>query len=399
MPQNEPYLIDDLLWERLIELTDGDAALCYQCGVCTAACPWGRVRQEYLSVRTLMRQAQLGIFRNGSTLPVLNDARPLDLWLCTTCAQCQAYCPRGVDISKVFRGLRAIAWERRVVEVGLPSLLWSIHWNGNPWSQPPSQRSDWSKGLEVPAFDPQRHEILFYVGCTSSYDRRAQKIARALFAVLDEVGVEFGYLGEDEPCCGEAALSVGHKPYFEEIALETARVFREKGVRDLITISPHCYDVFRNHYPPSIQRNGVSPYHYTQYLAGLVEEGRLKFDKPLEARVTFQDPCYLGRHNNEYIAPRRILQAIPGLELVEMEEHGLDGLCCGGGGGRMWLETEAEERFSDLRVEGALATKASILVTACPFCLACLEDSLKARRARELKVLDVVEVAARALSL
>ena len=382
--QPDPITIDDILWERLLDLTSGAAALCYQCGVCTATCPWGLVKKEPLSVRTFMRQAQLGI-RDGDE----------SLWLCTTCAQCEVLCPRGVEIADVFRALRMIAWERRTVEHGLPSLLWSVYWNNNPWSQPPSQRAQWAKKLNMPTFDPQRHEILFYVGCTSSYDRRAQKIALALVKILETAGTHFGFLADDEPCCGEAVLNVGHKPYFQEIAENTAKVFRERGVTRLVTISPHCYDVFKNHY---VGQNAISSYHYTQFLAQLLEEGHLKFDKSLDVKVTFQDPCYLGRHNDEYEAPRRVLTAIPGLELVEMENTRSDGLCCGGGGGRMWLETAPGERFSNLRVKQVAKTGADILATACPFCLVCLEDSAKTMRKKKLQVMDVAEIATMALA-
>lgn len=380
----EVLLIDDELWEQLIELTDGAAALCFQCGVCTAICPWGLVRQKPLSVRTLMRQAQLGLQeKNGS------------LWLCTNCAQCEAYCPRGVNIVDVFRSLRTVAWENRNPEKGLPSLMWSIFWNDNPWSQPPTQRALWANNLDIPIFNPQEHEVMLYIGCTSSYDQRAQKIASALVHILRGAGVEFGFLGEEEPCCGEAVLSVGHKHYFEEVAAKTAQVFQERGVTRLVTISPHCYDVFRNHYPPF--SNGFQPLHYTQYLFNLISEGRLQFMKPLDLQVTFQDPCYLGRINQEYQAPREILKSIPGVELVEMENSAEDALCCGGGGGRMWLETPIGERFSDLRVEQAVQTGADILAAACPFCVACLEDSLKVRKTENFEVRDIAEIAARAL--
>jgi len=384
--QMETILIDDSLWERLFEVTDGAAALCYQCGVCTASCPWGEVRQEHLSVRKLMRQAQLGLVAGDGSL-----------WLCTTCAQCQAYCPRGVDIAEVFRGLRSIAWEQRSVEGGLPSLLWSMYWNDNPWSQPPSQRSGWAKGLDLVEFDPELHEVLLYVGCTSSYDRRAQKVARALASVFSKENISFGYLGNNEPCCGEAALSVGHKAYFSEIARSTADVLHSKGVQRLVTISPHCYDVFQRVYPQVLGEPLFEVQHYTQYLDQLATEGRINFENPIDHQVTFQDPCYLGRYHNEYEAPRRLLSAIPGVELVEMEAHGVDGLCCGGGGGRMWLETEAGERFSDLRAEQAIQTGADILATACPFCLVCLEDSLKAKKTSGLKALDVAEIVAMAI--
>lgn len=377
-------LLDDELWERLLELTHGDVAQCYQCGECTAACPWGLVRERALPVRILLRQAQLGIQNIGS-----------DLWLCTTCGQCQATCPRGVDVPAVFRALRQIAWEQNRVEKGLPSTLWSLYWNNNPWSQPPSQRSAWATSLDLPVFNPAQHEILLYVGCTSSFDRRAQKTARALVSLLEKSGVQFGYLGNEEPCCGETALSLGHQPYFEEIATYTKKVFETNGVTHLITLSPHCYDVFKNHYPNS--DSGWQTQHYTQYIAHLIDQGRLTFTHPLDARVTFQDPCYLGRLNGEYEAPRKILAAIPGIELVEMDPSHEAGLCCGGGGGRMWLETPAAERFSTLRIHQAAKTSATYLATACPFCLVCLEDSAKTLPDPAMTILDVAELAIMAM--
>jgi Fe-S oxidoreductase len=382
---NEEVLyIDDELWERLLALTDGAVALCYQCGVCTANCPWGLVGDKYLSVRTLMRQAQLGLRgKNGN------------LWLCTTCAQCEAHCPRGVNIADVFRGLRTLAWENHNPEKGLPTLLWSIFWNDNPWSQPPSQRALWASDLDIPIFNPNDHELLLYIGCTSSYDQRAQKIATALVQILRESGVEFGFLGEEEPCCGEAALSVGHRHYFQEVAAKTAEILSERGITQVVTISPHCYDVFLNHYPPIT--NGFQPVHYSQYLASLISEGRLNFKKSLDQQVTFQDPCFLGRVNGEYRAPREVLKSIPGLELVEMVDNSEEALCCGGGGGRMWLETPHGERFSDLRIEQAVQTGAEILTTACPFCVTCLEDSLKVKKAENLEVGDIAEIVVSAL--
>jgi Fe-S oxidoreductase len=376
--------LDDDLLERLNALTGGAAAICYQCGTCTASCPWGLVREDHLPVRTIIHQAQLGV-------PGWQDK----LWLCTTCGQCEVLCPRGVKIIDVFRGLRELAWESNRVEKGLPSLLWSIYWNENPWSQPPSQRAAWAKGLKIPIFDAKQHEILLYIGCTSSYDSRAQKIARALVTILNAAGVKYGTLGNDEPCCGESALSVGNLDYFNEIAQKTAGVFQEKQVTQLVAISPHCYDVFKNHYPKTTKT--LKPLHYTQYLAQLISEGRLKFPGSLKEKITFQDPCYLGRHNADYDSPRQILSAIPGAELVEMDANRSDGLCCGGGGGRMWLETVNAERFSNLRVKDAEKTGAGILATACPFCIVCLEDSAKNLVSGKLRVLDIAEIAALAV--
>ncbi len=384
MGETDPLVLDDALWDELLEITDGAAAPCFQCGVCTAACPWGLVKQEPLSVRTMMRMAQVGLLDENERL-----------WLCTTCGQCEAYCPRGVPVAQVFRGLRQIAWERRVVLEGLPSVLWSLYWNNNPLFQPPSHRSQWVENGKLPSFDPEQHEVLFYVGCTSSYDRRAQAVARSLTALLDAAGVSYGMLGDDEPCCGEAALSLGHLPYFHEIAANTAQVFQDRGVARLVTVSPHCYDVFRNHYPR--YQEAFEPLHYTQYLADLLTDGQLKLEGALDLRAAFHDPCFLGRRNGEYDAPREVLRAIPGLELVEMEHSGVDGLCCGGGGGRMWMETAAGERFSDLRVQEAVDAGVDVMVTACPSCIACLEDSVKAQGIASLKVMDVAELAALSL--
>lgn len=384
MPK-ERFVIDDQIWDELIELTDGAAAVCFQCGVCTATCPWSLVRKDTLSVRSYIRRAQLGL-QNGDQ----------SLWLCTTCGQCEAYCPRGVNVADVFRGLRYLAWERNNPHQGLPSLLWSIYWNNNPWEQPPSQRMGWAKNIDLPQFDPDLHEILYYVGCTPSYDTRAQNIAHALLRLFNAAGIAFGMLGESEPCSGEEILSVGHKPYFKEVAETAKRVFEESGVTKLVTTDPHSYDVFRNHYQ-SLEQNQISPFHYTQYLNQLLDSKRLVFRKPFERKVTFHDPCYLSRHNHEIDSPRQVLAAIPGLQFVEMDKVGSDTLCCGGGGGRMWLETKAGERFSDLRVEEALVSGAQVIATACPYCIACLEDSVKAGGHKDLVIMDIAEIAASAI--
>ncbi len=380
----ETYVLDDALWERILELTQGAAAPCFQCGVCTASCPWGLVRDQPFSVRRILHEAQLGLLDGDSAL-----------WLCTACGQCEGTCPRGVPIASVLQNLRYILWERRLDLQALPSVLWSLYWNGNPWWQPPSQRAGWAADLNLPSFDSQAHDILLYIGCTPSYDRRAQNIARALVRVFRAAGVTFGILGEHEPCCGEAALSLGHMPYFEELASAAAQVFEQRGVQRLVAISPHCYDAFRNHHNGMGER--IQILHYTQFLHQLVDQGRLRFPRAVDLEVTFHDPCYLGRWNGEFAAPRRVLESIDGVRLSEMERHGDDALCCGGGGGRMWMETPADERFSDLRVQEALATGASVIATACPFCVSCLEDSLKGQRLKDLRVMDVAEIAAHSL--
>jgi Fe-S oxidoreductase len=379
--------INDEKWRLLGSLTGGAAAPCYQCGVCTAICPWSRLRGQTTSVRQMMRRAQLGLPGDGE-----------ELWLCTACGQCEASCPRGIDITRVIRGLRNLAWRERRTPTGLPAVLWSLYWNNNPWAQPPSSRALWAKDLDLPSFDPEVHEILLYVGCTASYDRRSQKIARAVVRLLEAARVSFGYLGEDEPCCGEAALSLGHQPFFSELAGRALDVFREKRVSHLVTISPHCFDSFKHHYP--VYHSGdqvIQIRHYSQYLNQLIEDGRLKWGNTIEKRLTIHDPCILSRRDGETDILRTILKSIEGLAVVEMEHHGADALCCGGGGGRMFLETKAQERFADLRLDEALECQADIMATACPFCISCLEDSAKSSR-EKIEVLDLAEIAVMALA-
>lgn len=375
--------LDDALWERVMAATDGAVAPCFQCGVCTATCPWGLLQAEPVNVRQLMHRAQLGIAQEDGAM-----------WWCTTCRACEVQCPRGVPIADVMLALRSLAWKDGHAPRGLTSVMWALYWDANPWRRPPSQRALWAKGLDVKSFEPG-DEALYYVGCTPSYDSRTQKVARALVALFREAGVAFGTLGEDEPCCGDAAYGLGQRDYVRRIVDANVELFSQRGVQTLVTTSPHCYDMFRNQYPAQA---GLRPLHYSQYLAALVDEGRLRFDKPFEARVTFHDPCYLSRRNGVQAEPRQVLAAIPGLELLEMARSGEGTLCCGGGGGRMWMETKAGERFADLRVEEALDSGAEILVTACPHCIACLEDGVKLS-GRDLRVMDLAELAASALQL
>jgi Fe-S oxidoreductase len=378
----QPIVLDDELWERVVEISGGAASACYQCGACTAVCPWSQVLGEPLNVRQMVRRAQLGL-----------DDEVANVWLCTSCRQCLALCPRGVDVPALFRSLRGAAWQDQRVPEGLPSVLWSVYWDGNPWGQPPSERFAWARDLDLEPFTAE-HEFLLYVGCSASYDARLQKVARALVAILRASGVRFGVLGEQEPCCGEAVLALGNDQYVAEIVERNEQLFAEAGVKNIVTISPHCFDMFASHYSTDA---GFRAIHYTQLLGDLAEDGRLPAASVEPLAVTYQDPCFLGRAHGVYEAPRRVLSSIEGVELREMEDNREQGLCCGGGGGRMWMETPVEERFAVLRARDAQATGAEILATACPACLSCLEDGLKVIGAGETRVMDVAEVLAMAL--
>jgi Fe-S oxidoreductase len=376
--------LDDAAWQRFSDTVGNAANACFQCGACTATCPWNLVRDETFSVRNALRHVQLGL-----------DLPP-GVWLCTTCSACESLCPRGVPISDVIRSLRSLDWRQRSAPKGLSPVLWSLYWDHNPYHRPPSEKGKISRKMGLPQFDPAKHEILFYPGCTGLYDRRAQKIAQALISIFKHAGVQFGSLCDKEPCCGESALNLGHKDYFNELAQKNMELFQREGVSTIVTLSPHCWDVFTNHYPAA--HANFRPLHYTQYLAELAQAGRLKLEGKYPFKVAFHDPCYLGRRNNEYDAPRALLGKIPELDLAEFPQNREAGLCCGGGGGRMFLETAPKERFSNLRIDQAHGLGLNVIAAACPFCITCIEDSAKQMGA-SVKVRDITEIITHSQSL
>ncbi|MFC1521290.1 (Fe-S)-binding protein [Elusimicrobiota bacterium] len=379
--QEEEILLDDTRWEEILEATDGAASACFQCGTCTATCPWTLVKKDPVSVRHMIRKIQLGL-----------QGPDEDLWLCTTCAACEEMCPRGVKISDVIKKLRRLSWKKGKVPKGMSSLMWALYFDKNPFRLPPSEKANWAKELKIKKYT-EKDEILLFIGNAPSYDKRAQKTAKALVKVFGAANVKFGTLGDKEPGCGEEVLDVGLDEYVCDIVNENMKIFEDNKVHTIVTVSPHCYDIFRNHYP----KGKFKVMHYTQYLKTLIDEGRLKFKKKYPYKVAFQDPCYLGRRNKEYEAPREVLRAMSGLELVELPHTKETGICCGGGGGRMFLETKAGERFSDLRIHEAADAKTQVLATACPSCLACLEDSTKILPKANIKVQDLAEIAAEAV--
>ena len=368
--------IDDGLWEELVRATGGAVNLCFQCGACSAACPWSRVRSDY-NVRMILREAQC------------NAGDGSQLWRCTTCAQCEVTCPHGVNITKVIQVLRDRALKKRLGPREFNGLLWSVFWNGNPYKLPPSQRMAWAKGKALPAFNPDR-EFLLYFGDDYCYDQRGGRVARALLHLLEKGGVDYGTLGEDETGLGQVVAEVGHVPFFNDVVAGNAKKFNEMKVKEIVCLSPHDLHVLRQDYP----RAGTTfrARHVLQLVKELLDSGRLTLSREVKATVAYHDPCYLGRRNGVFDEPREILRRIPGLTLVEFPSNRHDALCCGGGGGRMWLDTPAEERFSNLRMKEAAGTTATIVATGCPLCIINFEDSVKNLKMPALRVMDVLEI-------
>jgi Fe-S oxidoreductase len=354
---------------------------CYQCGLCDTVCPWNRVRA--FSMRKLIRQATFG----------LTEIENEEIWRCTTCGRCPQRCPRGVGIIEV-----GVASRRMATEFGvfpntvrpLRGVSASLTGEGNPLNGERKDRANWAEGLAVKTFT-EGMEVLYFPCCYLCFDPRLKKVARATATVLNKAGVDFGILGSLENCCGESIRKTGDEDLFKRLAKENIKAFIDNGVKKILVSSPHCYHAFKNEY--SEFRVNFEVVHISQYLFELVEQGRLTLNKESEKKIAYHDPCYLGRHNGIYEQPREALKKIPGLKLNELPDSRADSLCCGGGGGRIWMETPKGERFSDLRLEQAVAIGAEALVTSCPYCITNFEDSrINSKDSEALVIRDITEI-------
>jgi Fe-S oxidoreductase len=354
---------------------------CYQCGLCDTVCPWNRVRS--FSMRKLIRQAVFG----------LTEIEVEDLWLCTTCGRCPQLCPRDVKQIESVVSLRRIATEYGVFPSSakpVTAIRASLAGEGNPLHEDRNKRAEWAEGFSVKPFT-EGMEYLYFPGCYPCYDPRLMKVARATASILNSAGTDFGILDSKLVCCGESIRKTGDEELFKHLAKENIKTFVEHGVKKILVSSPHCYHVFKNEYPEFMVNFDVI--HISQYLLELIGEGRLGLGQEYRKKVTYHDPCYLGRHNGIYDEPREALKKIAGLELVEMADSHQDSLCCGGGGGRIWMETPKGERFSDLRIRQAVAAGAEVLVTCCPYCITNFEDSrLNLKESEVLEIKDITEI-------
>ncbi|MEX1326686.1 MAG: (Fe-S)-binding protein [Desulfobacterales bacterium] len=355
--------------------------LCFQCGLCDVVCPWNKVRN--FSMRKIIREAALG----------LSEVEGEDIWRCTTCGTCPAQCPRGVKQIDVSVALRRLASEYEMFPASVKparTARASLISEGNPLQGEREKRAEWAKGLSVKPYEEEM-EALYFVGCYFSYDPRLKKVAQATVNILKQAGVNFGILGEKENCCGESIRKTGSEKVFKKLAKENIKTFIDNGVKKIIVSSPHCYHTFKNEYPEFMVNFEVL--HMNQYVLELINQGRLQITGEFEKSVTYHDPCYLGRHNGIYDEPRELLNKVSGLNLVEMEACGKNSLCCGGGGGRIWMDTPQEERFSDIRLRQAEATGAQILATSCPYCITNFEESrLNLEYEDVLEVKDITEI-------
>lgn len=328
-----------------------------------------------------------------------------EIWACTTCRNCEDQCPvMNEHVDKIIDLRRYLVLTEGKMDAEAQRAMTNIERQGNPWGLNRKERETWRQGddeVTVPTVKEkskagEEFEYLFWVGSMGSYDNRSQKIAISFAKLMNEAGISFAILGNKEKNSGDTPRRLGNEFVFQEMATKNIEEFEKAGVKKIVTIDPHAYNTFKNEYPDFGLQAEV--YHHTELLAQWVKERRLKPVHAIEETVTYHDSCYLGRYNEVYEAPRDILKAIPGVNLVEMARNRETGMCCGAGGGLMWMEETAGSRINVARTEQALAVQPSIIGTGCPYCLTMISDGTKAKEVEEkVQTLDVTEILERSV--
>ncbi|HEX5706585.1 MAG TPA: (Fe-S)-binding protein [Pyrinomonadaceae bacterium] len=414
-------------WKDLLDL---DA--CTECGRCTAVCPANTVGKELsprdiiLGLRDLMharpREAFGLVAANGDGLTAVGadsaltpadreptvdvEARkplaiigavpatsPLPLWQCTTCAACMEACPVFIEqMPKIVDMRRHLVMEEADFPESMQEAVMSLERRGHPFSGTQATRLDWADGLDVKQIaDARDAEVLLWVGCGGALIERNQKVTRATAQLLEQAGVRFAVMGREEKCSGDPARRIGNEFLFEQLARENVGKLNKYEVKKVVTACPHCFNTFKNEYP---QFGGAfEVYHHSEYLARLVEEGRLRPVAASDKKITFHDPCYLGRQNGVYDAPRSLVQISSRAGAVELTRTREGSFCCGGGGGMSFVDEPPEKRVNQERAREVLETGADVLAVGCPFCMTMMEDGINARKGeRDVRVLDVSEL-------
>lgn len=366
---------------------------CYQCGKCTAGCPVSL--KSKLNIRRLMIEGIL-----GKHLDHIGEKE--ELWDCTTCKTCTLRCPRGLKPMDLVIGMRGTMVEEGHLPKTIIEAMENAYKHRNPWGKQKNKRTEWLKGLpeDVKVKDysqGDRAEYLYFVGCTAASDPRIQEIAKSTVYVLQQIGVDFAILGNEEQCCGNEIRRMGEAGLFEELRDGNVERFESYGITRIVTTCPHGFNAFKNEYP----QGKFEVFHTTEVLSKALMEGKLSFQQEIKKIVTYHDPCFLGKQNNLFDEPRSLLIAIPGITFKEMDRSRERSLCCEGGGGKMWAESSSDtgQRLAEIRVQDAVALGAEILATACPLCVLTLEDAVKTSGHEDkIRVMDLMELLSEAIA-
>jgi Fe-S oxidoreductase/nitrate reductase gamma subunit len=402
------HVVEDFTWKQLLDL---DA--CTMCGRCTSVCP-AHATGKPLDPREIVLKsgevmaATASHARGGKVSPPLSvdseitiSANSLferisseEIWACTSCKACDEICPVNIEIlDKILDMRRYLSLMESDFPAELGNAYRAMENQGNPWGMSQSDRGEWAKDLDVNILDPGaafNHEYLYWVGCAGSFDDKNKKVTQSMAKLLKRAGIDVAILGPSEMCTGDSARRSGNEYLFQMLAMPNIEMLNGMGVRKIITQCPHCFNTLANEYP---QFGGTyEVIHHSQLLEHLIDSGKLDVsDATLEERITYHDSCYLGRHNDVYMAPRNVVGSIKGVDIVEMPRNGTKGMCCGAGGARMWMEETIGTKVNDERAAEAISTGASRVATACPFCYIMLDDGVKGagKEEHEVKVADI----------
>ena len=415
-------VVEDFTWKQLL---DTDA--CTMCGRCTSVCP-AHATGKPLDPREIVLktgEVMAATAAHGHVSPPIGTDAEItissnslferitaeEIWSCTSCRACDEVCPVNIEIlDKILDMRRYLSLMESNFPAELGNAYRAMENQGNPWGMNQGERGDWAKGLDgVTVVDPGQpitSEYLYWVGCAGSFDDKNRKVTQAMAKLLRRAGIDVSILGPSEMCTGDSARRSGNEYLFQMLAMPNVEMLNGMGVRKIIAQCPHCFNTLKNEYP---QLGGnYEVIHHTQLLESLIETGKLDVSlATLEERITYHDSCYLGRHNDVYLAPRKVVGSIKGIEIVEMPRNGTTGMCCGAGGARMWMEETIGTKVNDERAREAISTGASRVATACPFCYIMLDDGVKAAGVEETEVkvadiaihlLDAIEAGERKLA-
>ena len=396
--------LEDFTWKDLMDL---DA--CTGCGKCHEICPATNSGKP-LSPKWVildLRQAMYnkpsyphGYKGSSTDLKITNLTGLISqetLWSCTTCNACVEVCPVGIDqLTKIVELRRTLITENKAPN-NLLNTLKNIRSRSNPWGQSPEDRERWTEGLDVPKVENTTDfEYLYWVGCAGAYDTRNQNISKTMVSLLKKAKVKFAILGKKEKCTGDTARRAGDEGLFQELAIKNIETFKNKNVKKIITHCPHCFNTFKNEYP-EFGLKDVQIFHHTEILWELIKLGKLTMTKEVSEEITYHDSCYLGRHNGQYDAPRNILNKIPGLKYIEMENSRERGTCCGGGGAQLWYEAPGKQ-INVMRLNEIKDSGAKIAASACPFCTIMLETARTLDKSGAPPIVqDISEIVAKAI--
>jgi Fe-S oxidoreductase/nitrate reductase gamma subunit len=401
-------VVEDFTWKQLLDLDS-----CTMCGRCTSVCP-AHATGKQLDPREIVLKAGEVMAATAAHAPGGKVSAPLtadpeiiisanslfervtaeEVWACTTCKACDEVCPVHIEIlDKILDMRRYLTLMESNFPAELGNAYRAMENQGNPWGMNQNDRADWAKDLKVDVVDPGaqfNYEYLYWVGCAGSFDDKNKKVTQAMADLLQRAGIDVAILGPSEMCTGDSARRSGNEYLFQMLALPNIEMLNGMGVKKIITQCPHCFNTLKNEYP---QLGGnYEVVHHSEFLDHLIDSGQLDVrNASLEDRITYHDSCYLGRHNDVYMAPRKIVGSIKGVQIVEMPRNGTQGMCCGAGGARMWMEESIGTKVNDERAQEAISTGASRVATACPFCYIMLDDGVKAAGKEEdqVKVADI----------